>query len=166
MLRSLFTLAVIAFWFLEHAVLQWAAPIYVDGAGPLASFYWGQALDPTLAEWHRSAELQEAFLLPYKIVATILTFIACVLIPFVSTRMWSRSNLFGRGVVLCCLAVLALCVANDVIARLEIVRWIPVILSPRSMCVLAAAVVPAVLMAGICSAMMTTPRISSDVKIA
>jgi hypothetical protein len=46
--RVLFWLvAVIVYWRCARWFLFYAAPIYVDGGGPSATFYWGRHLTPT-----------------------------------------------------------------------------------------------------------------------
>jgi len=94
--RVFFWIVVIAaYWFCARWFLFYAAPILVDGGGPDATFRWGNPLSPTLAEWDGDVRTQILLLYPYWIATSIITFLGCVLTPWL-VRCWrpKRSRLF------------------------------------------------------------------------
>jgi hypothetical protein len=132
----------------EYAILRWAAPIYVDGSGPMPSVYWGHPPTPTFAEWRDNPEFQRLFLRPYKIVATLLALIGGVLVP-VSIRAFSKtSSVFRANAATCFVVLLAISAVHDVIARARMFEGMPIILSLGSLQVFAAAAIPAALLSG------------------
>jgi hypothetical protein len=78
--RSAFRLAVVvAFWYFARWLLFTSFPVYVDGAGPIPSFYWGHRPPaPTLAEWNTNFHAQARVLCSYWIAASVITLLGCV----------------------------------------------------------------------------------------
>jgi hypothetical protein len=94
--RLLFWLVVIAaYWFCARWILFYEFPIYVDGSGPSATFYWGHHLTPTLADWDGDERTRLLILYPYLLATSIITFLGCGLTTWL-VRLWRprRSRLF------------------------------------------------------------------------
>jgi hypothetical protein len=74
----------LAFYLLWHLI-----PPFVDGSGPLPTFYWGShEPTPTLSEYDQNPTMQFWFLLPYWVASLIITVLACEFTP----RMVRRST--------------------------------------------------------------------------
>src|SRR5690349_12186503 len=85
-----FGLAFAAFWCVSLILLQYAYPIYFDGAGPMPTFfYWGHL--PGMAEYNQHSWRYEVrFLIPYCIASTILAFVCLFVAPKVGNRLTAR----------------------------------------------------------------------------
>ncbi|MBI5084552.1 MAG: hypothetical protein HZB13_08145 [Acidobacteria bacterium] len=74
-------------------LLKSASPVFMDGGGPMPSFYWGRAPLPDLAEYysHRSY-FDMLYSLPYAVAGLVMTIIGCSITPLVVRRLrhpWS-----------------------------------------------------------------------------
>jgi hypothetical protein len=141
-------LGVIVLGLVEYAILRRVAPIYVDGAGPMPSFYWGPAPTPTLREWRDNPEFQRLFLRPYKVVASLLALVGGVLVPISTRAFFKTSSMFRVSAAICFVVLLAISAVHDVIARAGVFEGMKIILSLGSLRVFNAAAIPAALLSG------------------
>ena len=72
------------YWFCALWLLFRFSPIFVDGSGATASFYWGNHLPAaTLSDYQRIPAARLRFLYPYWYGSTIITLVGCVLAPWI-----------------------------------------------------------------------------------
>ena len=68
------------YWLCAVRLLVWASPVFVDGSGATASFYWGNHIpSASLLDYQRIWTVRLPFLYPYWYGASIITFEGCVL---------------------------------------------------------------------------------------
>jgi hypothetical protein len=112
--RSLYWLAgVPLYWLSSLWLLFRVSPISVDNFGPSATFYWGKwGADyptPTLIEYEQNLGARLPFLYPYWTAAFIITFVGCVLTPWL-LRAWipRQGKLFLKASIITLVILLLL----------------------------------------------------------
>src|SRR5579872_1309427 len=75
-----------AYWYCTLHILFRTFPIFWDGGGPSASFYWGHAPTPTGQEYDQNIAIRRQFFRPYWIASSVITLLACILTPFLLRR--------------------------------------------------------------------------------
>ena len=95
---------IVAYWCCTFWILFNASPIFDDGYGLDASFYWG--IDPPTS--------YPQFLYPYWIAASILTFVACGVSLWLVPRWKPRHpDLFLVSLAITLLSLLVVCAISD-----------------------------------------------------
>jgi len=87
----------LAFWALATWLLWRAWPVSLDGAGPVATLYWGpSAGSPTLAEYTQDWRVRRSFVIPYAGLAALYTLL-CLLWARKSrsTAVWTVASAFA-----------------------------------------------------------------------
>lgn len=80
--RFCLSAVIVVYWCCALWLLFGASPISFDGAGPSATFYWGNHdPTPTLREYDNNIGIRLQFLFPYLCAASIITFAGCVVTP-------------------------------------------------------------------------------------
>jgi len=91
--RAFWAFIFIIYWYCAVWILQEVSPIWIDGSGPLATFYWGKNWPtPTLSEYHENKHIRLQFLWPYWIAAAIVTLAGCGVTPWLARRWKVRQS--------------------------------------------------------------------------
>ena len=105
------------YWFTVVHVLRGVSPVFVDGSGPMPSFYWSKHMPtPGLSEYYRNrSQFDRLFSIPYYVAGLILTIVGCVIGPEIArhrTRTAWRMFMIASTVTL--MMLLAVAVTSDV----------------------------------------------------
>jgi len=102
-------LAVLVYWAATFWWLRTTSPVYMDGGGPMPSFYWGETLLPGLGEYYaRQSYYDWHYALPYLVVGLIAAVLSCTVAPVLYERGWARSSNVFVGNALLAVALLAI----------------------------------------------------------
>jgi len=114
--RLLFWLmAVAAYWYCARWLLYSLFPIFVDGSGPMPSYFWGNApASPTMGQWNTSLSAHIAVEFPYLAAASAITLLGCGLTTWL-VRIWKppRTRLFRTASTATLVSLLLLQAASD-----------------------------------------------------
>ena len=156
MRRGLYwTLIVPLYWALVVHVLRDASPVFVDGCGPMPSFYWGRHTPfPKFHEYYENrANLDLVFSIPYYVAGLVVTVLGCGIGPQIAKGVTKGVRLrFVISSAAALIMLLVLAVISDVGGLLD--WWIgPRFLLMRSfsaydVLVLAKTFLPASLLSG------------------
>jgi hypothetical protein len=105
---------VLLYWAAIVKVLRASSPVFMDGSGPMPSFYWSKSRPPTpgIGEYYKNrAYYDRLFSLPYYTAALVITILGCAIAPWIarrSTRRRVRTFFIsvGASLVLICVASL------------------------------------------------------------
>ena len=121
MLSSTFwrrVLATLLMWLISIRVLRYAFPVYMDGSGPMPSFFY-RGYSPTLYEYYASKlQYDLGFLLPYAIAALVIVVICLCISPAVSSLVGASRARFLQQAAVSFALLLAAAGASDLVVRI------------------------------------------------
>ena len=86
------------YWYVAFWIVGYVSPIYVDGDGPMPTFYWCRSCRtfpaPTLREYNEQPNLKRALFFPYWIGAAIITLVGCGMPGSLRQFSWRRRSPF------------------------------------------------------------------------
>ena len=89
MLRRLcWGVILLLYWATVVHFLRVASPVFIDGGGPMPSFYWGHAPQPEMGEYmRRQSHYDLLYSIPYYVAGLVITFIGCGATPLILRRL-------------------------------------------------------------------------------
>src|SRR5437867_12357809 len=90
--RFYWWIAVPVYFAFELRLLQVVSPIFEDGDGPMPTLFWGKAVSPTAQQYaEHHLKYKAEFLVPYCLVAQLVTLIGCGLARSASQSKQAKS---------------------------------------------------------------------------
>jgi len=95
-------LAVGTYWAAMYYLFRDLSPVYMDGAGPMPSFFWSPLPAPGLGEYYARQDYYDAlYARPYLWASSVTTLVGCFVAPVLRGRskLLSERRFWGTGLV-------------------------------------------------------------------
>ena len=108
-----------AYWAIAVRILMNVSPVYMDGSGPMPSFYWAREPVPDIGNYNRHRAFYDAFYArPYYLAASAIAIAGCIVAPYLAAKLRrSSSGVFANTAGLTLALMLLLAIGCDVGAR-------------------------------------------------